>query len=110
MKTYRGFRGINGTPMVTVYESGQEHVLDARLDLMKHSPTGIEWGYTGSGPAQLALAILADYLQNDHKALSYYQDFKLRVIARLDRTKDWAMSEMDIFEALQSIKEARHET
>lgn len=109
MKTYRGFRGINQTPMVTVYEAGAERIIDARLDLMNHSPTGFEWGYTGSGPAQLALAILADYLGNDHKALSYYQDFKIRVIARLDRTKDWTLSEIDIFEALQHIKEARNE-
>jgi hypothetical protein len=26
-----------------------------------HSPDGIEWGYPGSGPADLALSILADY-------------------------------------------------
>lgn len=26
-----------------------------------HSPDGFEWGYAGSGPADLALAILADY-------------------------------------------------
>ncbi len=28
-----------------------------------HSPTGMNWGYAGSGPADLALAILLDYLQ-----------------------------------------------
>ena len=27
-----------------------------------HSPDGFEWGYTGSGPADLALALLADVL------------------------------------------------
>lgn len=27
-----------------------------------HSPTGFEWGYHGSGPADLALSILHDYL------------------------------------------------
>jgi len=30
--------------------------LNPRLDLYNHSPTGFEWGYGGSGPAQLALA------------------------------------------------------
>lgn len=28
-----------------------------------HSPDGIEWGYPGSGPADLALSILADYFE-----------------------------------------------
>jgi hypothetical protein len=29
-----------------------------------HSPEGFSWGYGGSGPAQLALAILMDYFGN----------------------------------------------
>ncbi|MPZ50989.1 MAG: hypothetical protein GEU75_17095 [Dehalococcoidia bacterium] len=28
-----------------------------------HSPDGIEWGYPGSGPADLALSILTDYFE-----------------------------------------------
>jgi hypothetical protein len=28
------------------------------LDEVNHSPTGFEWGYWGSGPAQLAYAVL----------------------------------------------------
>ena len=28
------------------------------VEVVPHSPTGLEWGYHGSGPAQLALAIL----------------------------------------------------
>nr|PZM89394.1 MAG: hypothetical protein DIU77_19195 [Thermocrispum agreste] len=30
--------------------------------VVRHSPTGFEWGYDGSGPADLALSILTDYL------------------------------------------------
>jgi hypothetical protein len=30
-----------------------------------HSPDGFEWGYGGSGPADLALAILLDYFHED---------------------------------------------
>jgi len=55
--------------------------LEPRLDLRNHSPTGFEWGYGGSGPAQLALAILCDALNDDERALRHYQDFKRRVIA-----------------------------
>ena len=42
---------------------GPYHPLHKRLDLANHSPTGFSWGYGGSGPAQLALAILAHYLR-----------------------------------------------
>ena len=32
--------------------------LPLRLEVRNHSPTGFEWGYAGSGPSQLALAML----------------------------------------------------
>lgn len=33
------------------------------LDEVNHSPTGFEWGYYGSGPSQLAYAILRSYFE-----------------------------------------------
>lgn len=59
--------------------------LNPRRDLVNHSPDGFAWGYEGSGPAQLALAILADHLKDDDRALAIYQQFKRMVIARLPR-------------------------
>ena len=57
--TYRGVRfggnekeGRLGRCAVT--KDGRK--LNPRLDLFNHSPTGFEWGYGGSGPAQTALA------------------------------------------------------
>src|SRR5262249_44342873 len=77
-KTYEGVR----TPLeVKVTINGRP--LDPRFDLRNHSPTGFEWGYGGSGPAQLALALLADHLENDEEAVSVYQDFKQAVVANL---------------------------
>ena len=61
---------VNGSP------------LPLRLDLWNHSPTGFEFGYGGSGPAQLALAILADCC-GDELAVKYHQAFKWAVIARV---------------------------
>lgn len=49
--------------------------------LHDHSPDGFEWGYGGSGPSQLALAILLDYFNDPDKALSCYQEFKWVFIA-----------------------------
>ncbi len=57
--------------------------LDARFDLVNHSPTGFAWSYGGSGPAQLALAILADATGDDAFALGHYQDFKREIIAAM---------------------------
>ena len=42
-----------------------------------HSPDGFNWGYGGSGPAQLALAVV---LKLTGKA-DGYQDFKSKTIA-----------------------------
>lgn len=74
---YRGHR-FGGRCVVT--RDGKK--INLRLDLCNHSPTGFEWGYGGSGPAQTALAILADYLNNDHLAIGLHQRFKWDFIAR----------------------------
>ena len=73
--TYAADRN-QGSAIVTV----NGHPLDPRCDLCNHSPTGFEWGYFGSGPAQLALAILA-FEYGDDVAMEFYYDFKCRFIA-----------------------------
>ena len=46
----------------------------------RHSPTGIEWGYGGSGPADLARSILLA-LTDEPSADVLYQRFKAEVVA-----------------------------
>jgi hypothetical protein len=65
-------------------EAGQGTPLDPRLDLWSHSPSGFEWNYPGSGPAQTALAILADATRDDRLAVLLHQDFKREFVARFD--------------------------
>lgn len=60
----------------------------------KHSPTGLEWGYGGSGPADTALSILTHHFGNRAKAERHYQQFKQTVVARLDRLGWILTSEM----------------
>jgi hypothetical protein len=48
-----------------------------------HSPDGFEFGYGGSGPAQLALAILLAAGLSDDRAARLHQKFKWEFIARL---------------------------
>ncbi|MEZ3172344.1 DUF6166 domain-containing protein [Halorubrum sp. RMP-47] len=57
---------------------------DRSLELTNHSPSGFEWGYGGSGPAQLALAVLLDYTGDEAFALDHYQAFKTEVVSQLD--------------------------
>ena len=99
MKQYEGRRTGRGVE-VTVHGVP----LNPRLDLRHHSPTGFEWGCCGSGPAQLALAILADHLGNDEQALNLYQRFKWAVIAELPR-KRWTLTSREIDDVLQRIRE-----
>lgn len=68
--------------------------LPLRLDLRNHSPTGFSWGYHGSGPAQLALALLADATGLDDQALSHYQQFKHEVVSRWPA--EWTITAKEI--------------
>ena len=52
-------------------------------EIVNHSPCGFEYGYFGSGPAQLALAILVNHFGDQKKALDYYQDFKALLISKM---------------------------
>jgi hypothetical protein len=74
-----------------------------------HSPTGFNWGYGGSGPADLALAILCDALGvprqtsvhcfTQHRPLTpllrrawaLHQDFKWAFIATLPPATTWTI-------------------
>lgn len=59
-------------------------MLDLRLDLESHSPSGFNWGYAGSGPAQLALALVADATGDDYLAKMVHQRFKEEIIAPIE--------------------------
>ena len=66
------------------YSKTQEVVIlfpKQSLKLRDHSPDGFQWGYGGSGPAQLALALLLDATGDARKALRYYQQFKDEYVA-----------------------------
>lgn len=52
--------------------------------LRNHSPDGFAWGYPGSGPAQLALALLLNFT-NKEFAIENYQQFKFEVVARWEQ-------------------------
>ena len=49
---------------------------------VRHSPTGIEWGYGRSGPADLALSVLLA-LTDERAANALYHRFKHEVVASI---------------------------
>jgi len=49
-----------------------------------HSPTGFEWGYGGSGPADFALNILSIFVGQE-VAERYHQDFKKEFVVMLPK-------------------------
>ena len=84
--------------------------LPARTELRDHSPAGFEFGYAGSGPAQLSLAILADAL-GPERAFHLYQKFKREFVARaagdefkvtLEAIQEWAAKQSPPPDALDA--------
>jgi hypothetical protein len=96
MKIYVGGRGLAGAE-VTV----EGRPLDPRFDLKRLSPAGFEWTYEGAGPAQLALALLADHLGDDTRALALYEPFMCAVVADLDNS--WELTSAEIDAALTGL-------
>jgi hypothetical protein len=61
---YRGFRREDGTAEIAVEDEHGSTTGTVR-HLPKHSPTGMNWGYAGSGPADTARSLLIDALGDD---------------------------------------------
>jgi hypothetical protein len=66
-------------PSRRVWLDGKELSPARSQEYFNHSPDGFNWGYGGSGAAQLALAIMLELINDPGD----YQAFKWRVIAPL---------------------------
>ena len=114
LKVYQGLKkgGYPGPGTVLVDGKPLKHIV-------RHSPDGFNWGYGGSGPADLALSILTDYLVGIANLFSlsenprdkpieikraeliadaYYQEFKWKFIANLPIGQDWEIKSSEIAE------------
>jgi hypothetical protein len=99
-KVYEGERYPSGDTEVTVNGQPLRHVDYHSQDL--------DWGYNGSGPAEVALSILADYFGEDQvtgdtlraaglatpapKCWHYHQDFKRDLISGLPSQGKWRIN------------------
>ena len=89
--TIRGERR-QGEVLVTV--DGTPLDWHASLVVRNHSPTGPAWGYSGSGPAQLALAILLA-VTDAVTAERFYQKFKHDVLSPIE-ADHWMLDAGDV--------------
>ncbi len=101
MHVYEGKR-IGNETVVTV--NGQP--LCPRLDLVDHASTGFEWGRSGGGSSQLAMAILAYHCGSDEmRALLNYPIFRDHVMVALDDT-EWRLDSKAVEYYLATIETA----
>ena len=96
MKTYTGDRTIDGIQVMV-----NDAPLDQRLDLKTISCDGFEWSFEGPASAQLALAILADHLDDDSKALQLHEAFMHEMVANF--ANEWVLTSNDVEEAVTAL-------
>jgi hypothetical protein len=110
VRVYEGTRNSEGV-LVTVGTLTASWIIEnrqplaPRLDLRNHSPAGFEWGYGGSGPSQLALALCADALDNYQRAQEVYQHYKWAYVCKFPQagwrlTQDQVLADVNVLEGL----------
>jgi hypothetical protein len=103
---YIANRSVSGTVVMVQTEKGREQ-LRPRFDLIRHHPVGFDWAHTGSGPAQLALALLAHASGDDEFALEQYQIFQHEIIARLPKG-GWELTSQQVLQMLRFVSQGTH--
>jgi hypothetical protein len=79
-----------GKPVVELVFLDHQEKLQHRY--MRHSPDGFEWGYGGSGPAELAMNLLAEFVGIKNATELGYQDFKFDFIAKISQEEGGEIS------------------
>ncbi len=116
MKHYFGTkeREVGPQEVFVQFDKGESETtyllpLAPSLEIRNHSPDGFGWDYAGSGPAQLALAILLDHFDNriGARALAakLYQRFKDQFIATAGAVLDISESEIEVWVGEEQRKE-----
>ncbi len=93
-----------------LFVDGQEVSLANSLKIRNHSPTGFNWGYGGSGPAQSALAICLHIFGNPHVAQALYQSFKSTFVAHWQPQRTPIEQLIDISDFLIDHRDALQRT
>jgi len=67
------------------------------------SSFGFDWGYSGPGPARLALSLLADNLAADARALRRHEAFKRQLVLSLPH-EGWSVTSAEVEAALREAE------
>lgn len=115
MKNYKIWRSSQDGVVSAAVEDGKK--LTPLLHIVKHSPTGFEYGYGGSGPSDLALSILVNYFGESKfwekttvegfptvaskelaasSSMKHYQEFKQDFIQNRNKNEWFTISEGEI--------------
>lgn len=98
MKFYRGRRSDDDQEAIVEVVDDAEGVrrLVPRPDLEGvKTATGFAWGYRGSGPKQLAIALLADAV-SDEVARDWHHQFRVAKLEPIPIGQRWMMTDADI--------------
>ena len=99
-RVYVGVRTGDGPGDTAVYveQGGRRRPL---RHVVHHSPSGLSWGYGGSGPADTALSILADALgerptrdqlyRGEPRCWRWHQPFKWEIVANFPLYEGWRL-------------------
>jgi len=96
MAKYEGYKPTGQPNAFEVQRNGSQFGTERSLYVMNHSPTGFSWGYLGSGPAQLGLALLLDIGLGNQRAVGLHNLFTQQVIAEWDINGEWAITTEEI--------------
>lgn len=111
MRIYRGCFSLDGDRRVVVAEQepGQPEIRKGELTHhVLHSPDGFNWGYSGSGPTELARCILIDHLGNGgEKEMDAYphvvRAFRESFLTPVPAGQPWVLRSVDIDAWLRAI-------
>lgn len=95
------YQGLNIGFRVLKMDGLTEQVLDPKPSQKAYNHSQeFSWGYSGSGPAQLALALLLDATGNQEKAVKYHQAFKESFVAAWPQHTGWGITKDQILDWL----------
>ena len=97
MKVYEGKRTIDGLVITVDGKPLGEH-----YEVKRFTRFGFEWTYEGDSPRQLALAILADYLGDNARAIRLSEPFMKAAVANFDN--DWRLTGDEVAAAVRDLE------
>lgn len=89
---------------VFVVRDGQAKFLDPCNDLADHSPDGLSWGYSCSGAAQLAIAILIEIFNDWERVQPIYQRFMDCFVTKIPQNTNWTADGSDLMAMALAIE------